>query len=63
MTVPTQCIHVGYWHQADVTWARRRFRFQEEGGHAADWLSLPSLTPSRHDGPRLVDHFVGASED
>jgi hypothetical protein len=32
------------WHEADVTWARRGIRFQGEGGHDADWLSLSSLT-------------------
>ena len=29
-----QRIH--YWHEADVTWARRRVRFQGESGRDAD---------------------------
>ena len=47
--------------QADITWARRGVRFRGESGRDADWLSLPSLTQTKHNG--LFDHLVGACED
>jgi hypothetical protein len=50
---------VHYWHEADVTWARRRVRFQGESGHDADWMSLPRLTPNGHGG--LLDHSSAAT--
>jgi hypothetical protein len=46
MTRPTWRVHVCFWLKADITWARRRVRFQGESGHGADWLALPRLTRS-----------------
>jgi hypothetical protein len=58
--VAKQFQRVHYWHQADVTKARRDVRFEGKSGHNVDERSLPSLTPSGR-GTGLLDHPVGAA--
>jgi hypothetical protein len=40
-----------------------RLRPPGESGHEADWLSLPSLTQSGHDGTGQVNYLADAGKD
>ena len=48
-------------HEADVTRARSYVRFQEDSGHNANQLSLPSLTQSRLHASNWQCHFTARS--
>ena len=47
--------HVGKWPASDLPECPLHVRYRGQSGHDADWLSLPSLTRSRHERipPRL----------